>query len=450
MNKYLWLIAILMCCNALQSYSQTTYLKQWPTFRGPFAKGVMENSKTVSSWNIESGENILWQTKIPGLGHASPVIWDEKMFVTTAVSSSGNNEVKVGLYGDIDAVEDESVHDFKLYCLDKNTGKILWDKLVVRCVPKVKRHTKASHADCTPATNGKYVVTFFGSQGLYCFDMEGKLVWQKDLGKMNAGPYNAPDFEWGFSSSPIIYKNRVIVQCDFIGNCFIASFDVTTGEEVWRTPRDEVSTWSTPTVFEKDNKIQIVVNGWKHMGGYDFETGDEIWKMSGGGDAPTPTPVIAHDLVFINNAHGRYAPIYAVKTDAKGDITLGEKETSNNSIVWSIKRGGAYMQSPLIYGDYLYNLRGNGSLSVFQATSGELMYKQSLGSVGGFTASGVAANGMTYFSSERGDVFVVKAGPEYELIARNKMNDILMASPAISEDVIFFRAAKSVIAVGKQ
>lgn len=450
MLKTILLTAFLYLCSSFLCNAQSNYLKQWPTFRGPFASGVMESSETVSSWNTESGENILWQTQIPGLGHSCPVIWDNKMFITTAISSSGNNEVKVGLYGDIDAVEDESVHDFKLYCLNKNTGEILWEKLVVSCVPKVKRHTKASHADCTPATDGKYVVTFFGSQGLYCFDIEGNLIWQKDLGKMNAGPYNAPDFEWGFSSSPIIYKDRLIVQCDYIGECFIASFDIRTGNEIWKTPRDEVSTWCTPTVFEKGDKTQIVVNGWKHMGGYDFETGKEIWKMSGGGDAPTPTPVVAHDLIFINNAHGRYAPIYAVKTDAEGDITLGESETSNENIVWSIKRGGAYMQSPLIYGDYLYNLRGNGSLSVFKATTGELMYKQSLGSVGGFTASGVAANGMVYFSSERGDVFVVKAGPEFELISRNKMNDVLMASPAISDNVIFFRAAKSVIAVGNQ
>ena len=266
---------------------------------------------------------------------------------------------------------------------------------------------------------------------------------------MNAGPYNAPDFEWGFSSSPIIHNEKVIIQCDFIGDGFIASLDVKTGKEIWRTPREDVSTWGTPTVFETDGKTQIAVNGWKHMGGYDFETGEEIWKMSGGGDAPTPTPVIAHNLIFINNAHGRYAPIYAVKTNAKGDITLGETETSNESIVWSIKRGGAYMQTPLIYGDYLYNLRGNGSLSVFKATTGEMMYKKSLGSVGGFTASGIAANGLCYFSSERGDVFVVKAGAEHEVVAHNKMDDILMSSPAISDDVIYFRAAKSVIAVGK-
>jgi len=442
--------AIIFVLCFFQLLGQTNYLDQWPGFRGPFAKGFIANSNPVVNWNIENGENVLWQTKIPGLGHSCPVIWGDRLFITTAISGSGTDELKVGLYGDIDAVEDESEHEFRVYCLNKHSGEIIWDILAYKGVPRTKRHTKASHADCTPATDGKHIVAFFGSQGLYCFDLEGKLIWKKDLGVMNAGPYNAPDFEWGFSSSPIIHKGKVIVQCDFIGEGFLASFDVETGEQEWRTQRDDVSTWGTPTVFEKEGATQIVVNGWKHMGGYDFETGKEIWKMSGGGDAPTPTPVVAHDLIFINNAHGRYAPIYAVKTNATGEITLGETELSNESIMWSVKRGGAYMQTPLIYGDYLYNLRGNGSLSVYKASNGELIYKESLGSVGGFTASGIAANGNVYFCSERGDVFVVKAGIEFELVARNSMNDILMASPAISENNIYFRAQKSIIAVGRE
>jgi outer membrane protein assembly factor BamB len=451
-NSTLTVLLVSFFCFSLKISvsAQTNYVEQWPGFRGPFAKGYNENAKTVTTWNLETGENILWQTKIPGLGHSSPIIWGDKIFITTAISGSGEDYLKVGLYGDGDPVEDNSEHEFKVYCLDKNTGKIIWEKLAYKGVPAVKRHTKASQADPTPATDGKHVVAFFGSNGLYCYDMDGHLIWQKKFGKMNAGPYNAPELEWGFSSSPIIHKGRVIIECDFLGDGFIASYDVETGNQIWRTPRDEVSTWSSPNVFEKEGKTQIVVNGWKHMGGYDFETGKEIWRMGCGGDIPAPTPVIAHDLIFINNAHGRYSPIYAVKTNAVGDISLGEKEYKNDYIVWSIKRGGAYMQTPLIYGDYLYNLQGNGSLSVFKATTGDLMYKESLGSVGGFSASGIAAGDNIYLCAERGDVFVIKAGPEYQQVAHNNMNDILMATPAISGNVLYFRAQKSVIAVGKR
>ena len=430
--------------------AQTNYMNQWPSFRGPFALGYIENSKCVADWNLETGENILWQTPIPGLGHSSPVIWDDKMFVTTAISGSGENYLKVGLYGDGDAVEDKSEHEFKVYCLDKKTGKILWERICVKRVPAVKRHTKASHADCTPATDGEHLLAFFGSNGLYCYDLNGNLIWEKQFGKMNAGPYNDPTLEWGFSSSPIIYDGKVILQCDFLGGGFIATYDIETGKEFWKVQRDEESTWSTPAVFEKDGKTQIVVNGWKHMGGYDFETGKEIWRMSGGGDIPAPTPVIIDDLIYINNAHGRYSPIYAVNTNATGDITLGEDELTNNHIVWSIKRGGAYMQTPLIYRNYLYNLQTNGMLTVFKAKTGEQLYKQSLDATGGYSASGVASGEFVYFCAENGDVLVLKAGPEYKPVAHNNMKDILMATPAISGNVMFFRAQKSVIAFGRK
>ncbi|MBN2772875.1 MAG: PQQ-binding-like beta-propeller repeat protein [Prolixibacteraceae bacterium] len=423
--------------------------EQWPSFRGPFAKGYLENSKPPVEWDVSAGKNIKWQTSIPGLGHSCPVIWGDKLFITTAISGSGNNELKVGLYGDIDAVNDDSEHEFKVYCLDKNTGEIIWQKLAHKGIPHTKRHTKATHANCTPATDGEHLVVFFGSEGLYCYDLNGNLLWKKDLGVLNAGPYTDPDVEWGFASSPIIHKGKVIVQCDFLGDCFIASFDVNSGEQAWRTSRDEISTWSSPNIVESDGKTQVVVNGFKHMGGYNFETGEEIWKMSGGGDAPAPTPVFAHNLIFINNAHGRFSPIYVVKPTAKENITLKEDETSNDNIVWSINRGGSYMLTPLIYGDYLYNLRINGALTVYEAENGKLMYRQSLGVSGGVTASCVAADGKVYCSAENGIVYVLKAGPEYELLATNDMNDILMATPAISGNTIYYRAMKSVIAVGK-
>lgn len=446
MKKIIFLTTLNFC--TILMFAQPGYQQQWPSFRGPYALGFCENSKAVEKWNLSNGENILWQTPVPGLGHSSPVIWDNKLFVTTAISGSGENFLKVGLYGDGDAVQDSSVHEFKVYCLDKNTGKILWEKLAYKGVPAVKRHTKASHADCTPATDGIHLVVFFGSQGLYCYDLEGKLLWKKNFGKLIAGPYNAPELEWGFSSSPIIHKGKVVIQCDILGDSFLASFDVETGEQVWRTKRDDVATWSTPAVFDKDGKTQVVVNGWKHMGGYDFETGKEIWRMGGGGDIPTPTPVIVDDLIYINNAHGRFSPIYAIKTSAIGDITLGEQDLKNDYIVWSIKRGGAYMQTPLIYRGYLYNLQTNGLLTVFDAETGEVRYKETLDATGGYSASGIAAGDNLYFCAENGDVLVVKVGPEYKPVAHNNMNDVLMATPAISGDVIYFRAQKSVIAVG--
>ncbi len=429
--------------------AQKDYSEQWPGFRGPHGSGIMDNVHTAVDWNMETGENIKWKISIPGLGHSCPIIWDDYVFITTAISGSGKDSLKVGLYGDIDMVEDDSEHEFRVYCIDKNSGNIIWERLSHKGIPKTRRHTKSSHANPTPVTDGKYLLAFFGSEGLFCYDFQGNLLWKKDFGIINAGPYTDPEVEWGFSSSPVIYKDKFIIQCDVTDEDFLGLFDLKTGNEVWRVKRDEVSTWSSPAVYEKDGKAQIIVNGYNHMGGYDLETGTEIWKMSGGGDAPTPTPVIAHDLIFINNAHGRYSPIYVVKPGAKGDITLHKDSTVNEHIVWSIKRGGAYMQTPLIYGDYLYNLRGNGSLTCFHATTGREMYKQSLGARGGITASGIASEGKLYFTSENGDVFVVEAGPEFKLLSKNSMGDICMASPSISGDILFFRTSHYLIAISE-
>lgn len=289
-----------------ESAAQQYYSEQWPGFRGPFATGIIDNADTPVEWDVGSGKNIKWKTRIPGLGHSCPVIWNDYVFVTTAVSGSGEDYLKVGLYGDIDMVDDESIHGFKVYCLDKNTGEIIWDRLSHIGVPKTKRLTKSSHANCTPAADGEHLVVYFGSEGLFCYDLEGNLLWKKDLGVINAGPYTEPEVEWGIASSP------------------------------------------------------------------------------------------------------------------------------------------------LIYGDYLYNLRGNGSLSCFHASTGELIYKESLGVSGGITASGIASDGKLYFSSENGKVYVIAAGPVYKRLAVNDMDDICMATPAISKGIIYFRTASYLIAVSEE
>jgi len=418
----------------------------WPSFRGPSANGIGESYSTPISWDVDTSKNIKWKITLPGLAHSSPVIWGNRMFVTTAAGET-DAELKVGLYGSIEPVDDDSVHEWKVYCLDKNTGKILWEKTAHKGVPKVKRHPKATHANSTPATDGKYVVAFFGSEGLFCYDMDGKLVWKKDFGLLDSAFFMVPSAQWEFASSPVIHQGVVIVQCDALNTAFLAALDIETGQEIWRTAREDVPTWSTPTVHVGEKRTQIIVNGFKHIGGYDFKTGKELWKVSGGGDIPVPTPVVAHGLVFINSAHGRLSPIYAIKLESEGDISLMEDKTSNESIVWSVRRGGSYMMTPLIYGDFLYNLQLNGSLNCYRAKTGEPVYKEQLGKMAAFSASGVAADGKLYFSSEEGDVFVIKSGPEFEVLATNSMKDECMATPAISEGTLYFRTHHYLVAV---
>lgn len=422
----------------------------WPRFRGAHASGVAPGHSTPVRWDVASGEGIRWRTPIPGLGHSSPIVWGDGVFVTTAASAEGGSVLRVGLYGAIAPVPTEPAHRFALYRLDKRTGRIVWERTAHEGVPRLKRHPKSTHANPTPATDGEKVVAFFGSEGLYAYDMDGTLVWKKDLGLLDAGFFQAPDAQWGFASSPVIHDGVVYVQCDVLSDPFLAAFRLEDGKELWRTPRDDVPTWSTPTVHPTDERTLLLVNGWKHIGGYDARTGEEVWRLRGGGDIPVPGPVVAHGLVFVTNAHGGAAPIYAVRIDARGDVSLAEGETSNRHVAWSVPRGGAYMQTPLVYGDYLYSCRDNGVLSCYRARSGELLYQERLGGgSSGFTASPVAADGKVYFTSEEGDVFVVGVGPKFELLATNRLDEVTMATPAISEGTLYFRTRTRLVAVGE-
>ncbi len=423
----------------------------WPTFRGPNASGIAEGFASPTTWNVPAGENVKWKTPIAGLGHSSPVIWGNYLFITTAKGEQTNTKLRVGLYGDIKSVEDNTTHQWTVYCLNKQTGKILWEQVAYTGIPKIKRHPKATHASSTPATDGKNVVVMFGSEGLYCYDMKGKLRWKKDLGLLDSGFFMVPAAQWGFASSPIIFEDKVFLQCDVQKGSFVAAFSIKDGREIWRTPREDVPTWSSPTVFRSGNRTLLLLNGYKHIGGYDAATGKEVWRLKGGGDIPVPTPIVAHDMVFITNAHGRMAPIYAIRLDATGDISLEENTTSNKHVAWSVPRDGAYMITPLVYGDYLYISKDSGVLNCFEAKTGNRIYQERLGDgKSGFSASPVAADGKLYYSSEDGDIYVVKAGTKFELLAKNEMGEVCMATPAISEGTLFFRTQGHVVAISER
>jgi outer membrane protein assembly factor BamB len=348
-------------------------------------------------------------------------------------------------------VLDQTEHKFIVACFDKRTGKQRWERVAKSGVPIIKRHPKSTHASSTLATDGRHIVAMFGSEGLYAYNMNGDLQWKKELGTLDSGFFMVPDAQWGFASSPVIHNGRLILQADVQKGSFLAAFDVRSGKELWRTARADVPTWSTPAVVNMNGRDQVIVNGWKHIGGYDLETGKEVWRMTGGGDIPVPTPITAHGLVYITSAHGKFAPIYAVRPTATGDITLKEGETSNAHIAWSYMRDGGYMQTPIVYGDILYVCRDNGVLGAFDVKTGARHYQARLGDgKTGFSASAVAANGRLYFTSEDGDVYVVKAGPAYELLATNPLGEVAMATPAISEGTLLFRTRNHLVAVGER
>jgi outer membrane protein assembly factor BamB len=423
--------------------------QQWPSFRGTNASGVGDEKPTPAKWNAPAGENLLWKTPVPGMAVSSPIVWGDRVFVSTAVSSDPNAGIRTGQYGDVEPVNDMSRHQWRLLSLDKKTGKVIWDRLAYEGTPKTKRHPKSSQASPTPVTDGRRVIVSFGSEGLYAYDFDGKLLWKRDLGVLNSGWFYDPDYEWGLGSSPIIWKNLVIVQCDIQKNSFIAAFDVASGEPVWRTVREEIPSWSTPTVYDAGGRTELVTQATGFTRGYDPATGKELWRLSGNSEIAIPTPIIAPGLIIVTNGYRGVQPIVAIKPGATGDITLKGEETKSDAIAWSMKRGGPYIPTPVLYRDQLYVCQGNGVVATYDVKTGQRVYQERLGPNGGsFSASPVAADGKVYFTSEDGDVFVIKAGPTYELLATNPVGEILMATPAISDGVLFFRGLRHVFAVG--
>jgi outer membrane protein assembly factor BamB len=281
--------------------------------------------------------------------------------------------------------------------------------------------------------------------------MDGKILWQKDFGTLDSGYFMVPSAQWGFGSSPVLHEGVVYLQCDVQKGSFLAALRASDGKEVWRTPRGDVPTWSTPTLAQADGRLLVLVNGFRHMGAYDAKTGQEVWKLSGGGDIPTPTPVVEDGVVFLTNAHGRMSPIYAVKLSAKGDVSLQGEATSSEHVLWAKHREGAYMPTPIVKNGLLYVFRDHGVLSCYDAKTGERIYNERLGTGRtGFTASGILADGKLLYTSELGEVFVVKEGRKFELVGTNQLGEVCLATPAASEGSLYFRTQGHVAAIGQR
>lgn len=423
----------------------------WPSFRGALAAGIAEKQNLPDKWDGKTGENILWRTPLPGLAHSSPIVWGQKVFVTSAVSSDPKASFKPGLYGDGDASQDRSPQKWTLYALDKRTGKILWERVAHEGVPREKRHIKSTYASATPVTDGRIVVAWFGSQGVYAYDLNGRLLWQVDLGRLNVGAYDIPTYEWGTASSPIIWNNLVILQCDTQDDSFLLALDAETGKQVWKTDRDELPSWGTPTVAQTASGPELVTNAANYVRGYDPRTGKELWKLGRSSKITAPTPLFADNKFVIASGRAPERPIFVVKAGARGDLTLPAGQSASESVVWSRTGRGSYMPTPLIYDGLLYVLANNGLLDAYDLQTGAEIYRQRLPLVGsGFSASPVAADGKLYLSNEDGDVLVIAAGKNYAHLGTNSMGELLMATPALSEGVMYVRSAQSLFAVGRK
>ena len=423
----------------------------WPSFRGPEATGVADGQNLPDQWNPATGANILWRTPIAGLAHSSPIVWNDLVFVTSAVSSKGNATFKPGLYGDGDASDDRAAQRWVLSAIDKRTGKVRWERTAFDGEPLNQRHIKSTYASASPATDGRVIVAWFGSQGLYAYDFDGTLRWKVDLGRVDMGAYDIPSYEWGPASSPIIWNGMVIVQCDTQADSFLLALNAETGATMWKTPREELPSWGTPTVVTTAAGPELVTNASNFVRGYDPNTGAELWRLGGSSKLTAPTPIFSNGLHIVASGRAPERPVFAVKPGARGDLTLAKGEDHSSQVAWSKTGRGSYMPTPLAYRGVLYLLANNGVFDAYDLETGAEIYRQRLPLVGsGYSASPVAADGKIYLSNEDGEMLIVEAGKTFKLIGTNSIGEMLMATPALSDGVMYVRAVSTLFAIGRK
>jgi outer membrane protein assembly factor BamB len=410
----------------------------WPQFRGPHANGLpsVEDPKLPDKWS--DTQNVAWKTDIPGVGWSSPVVWGDRIYLTAVINTGDSEKPKKGLYFGGERPPSKDEHRWMVYAIDFKTGKIIWEKEAEKGVPGTARHLKNSYASETPVTDGERVYAYFGNVGLFAYDKTGKLLWSEKMGpfKMRYG--------WGTAASPVLFKDRLYIVNDNDDQSFLACYDAKTGKKIWKVDRAEGSNWATPFIWENEKRTEIVTPGTKKIRSYDLD-GKLLWELGGMSSITIATPFTRFGLLYISSGYvqDQVRPVYAVKPGASGDISLKTDETSNEYVAWYQRQAGPYNPTPLIYGDYYYVLLDRGFLACYDARSGKMIYdKQRLDpEASAFTSSPWAYNGKIFLQSEDGDTFVVQAGPEYKLLGKNSLNDMAMATPAITQGSLILRTA---------
>lgn len=417
---------------------------RWPQFRGADSMGVTEDPTLPDTWS--STQNVAWKIDVPGTGWSSPVVWGDRIFVTTVVSSVESEKPKKGLYFGGERKAPTDVHRWVVYCIDFKTGKTLWEKEASRGLPPGPRHLKNSYASETPVTDGQRVYAYFGNVGVFCYDFKGNLVWSK---KFDSVPTR---YGWGTAASPVLYKDKLIIVNDNDQKSFIAAFNKVTGAEVWRTERAEASNWATPYIWENGQRTEIITPGTKKVRSYDTN-GKLLWEFVGMSSISIPTPFSKFGLLYITSGYvgDQFRPVYAIKPGAQGDISLKKGETSNDFIAWHLPQAGPYNPSPIIYGDHYYTLLDRGFFTCHDAKTGKEIYgKQRIDpAAGAFTASPWAYNGKIFCLSEDGDTFVIQAGAEYKLVGKNSLDELCMSTPAIARGSLIIRTGSKLYRIAR-
>jgi len=421
---------------------------QWTRFRGPNAGVVADDPRLPEVWS--ETENVVWMTDIPGLGWSSPVVWDDHIFVTTAISSGEERTPRPGLYdpgADYGATRSSASHRWRVYDLNFSTGAVRWVRELGLAVPGIERHIKNSFASETPVTDGERLYVYLGTIGLVAaLELDGKVAWTRELGVYNGRQ------RFGTAASPALHDDRLYVVNDNTTQSFLVAFEASSGEEVWRVERDEVENWSSPFIWENELRTEIVTAGRRQIRSYDLN-GGLLWELSGMTVNVVPTPFAQDGLVYISSGYpgGMPRPVYAIRAGASGDISLRPGQNGNDFVVWYQPRLGTYNTSALVYDGAYYTLLDRGFLLSHDARTGREIYGRTRVKPGsGFTASPWAYNGRIFLLGEDGDTFVVRAGSEFELLRTNSLNEMALATPAVVRGSLILRTQSKLYRISNE
>ena len=409
--------------------------ENWPQFRGNGALGVVDDPSLPMTWSTT--DNVQWIADVPGLGWSSPIVWGDLVIVTGVASEGAVEEPRAGFYfgGERPAPTDE--HRWMVFAFSIGSGELVWQQEVYRGIPEAPRHLKNTYASETPVTDGQYIYAYFGNVGLFCLDMNGRVLWSQtfDLVDTRAG--------WGTAASPVLHGDRLYLINDNDDQSFLVALSKETGAELWRVNRDEGSNWSTPYIWENELRTELVTTGTDKVRSYDLQ-GELLWELTGMSSITITTPFSRFGFLYLGSGYigDQQRPVFAIKPGASGDISVPEDGSLDESIAWYLPQAASYNPSPIIYRDHYYTLLDRGFFTCHNARTGEEVYgRQRIRPGVAFTASPWAYRNHIFALSEDGDTYVIKAGEEFEVVAVNSLNEMSMATPAIADSSLFIRTA---------
>jgi outer membrane protein assembly factor BamB len=449
---------VLLASAATWLFSAVAVAEDWSQFRGAHGKGIVADAKLPTEWGPD--KNVVWKVAIAGIGWSQPVVCGDKVFITAAESDKQAKPDPINTgpgvsgfaaffsgQGGFNPKPPTDIYRWKILCLDAATGNVLWEQVAREGPPTMHIHANNTYASETPATDGERVIAYFGMTGVYCYDLAGNLIWQKDLG------IYPTQFGWGTGSSPVIFGEYVYIQCDNDKSSFLVALDKKTGDEVWRAERDEKSNWSTPFVWRNKLRAELVTAGGRQMRSYNPATGELLWSMNGSGRTAT-TPVGDEELLYVDSYDrltGGNGVLAAIRPGAAGDISLAANETTNQHIAWTSRIKAYRIASPVLSQGCLFFLENNlGIVRSIDAKTGAEHFRKRLPGARGYVASPLVSGGHVYCLDNNGRMVVIESGPELRVVATSDLNEMCWASPAVIANHLLVRSVDHLYCIGRK